>query len=1141
MATPRPLPLTRLIGLAILLTATRVAASGGWFDDEPPHSLASDLDRLPAKSLGQILLETAAEATPAAAPKSVEATEITAIIEAIGSAKPAALAARIDALAMRARATYPESAGLLATLYDLRDAITAAGPDKAARQAYANDRVAKAPRITTKETPEAFAKGDAMRAHRLYLEGAARFASGDRVDCRAWFAEIVTRHPAHPRAETARFLLARCALWSARYTGEELDEAEAAKRLAVAEAAFRDFLRLYPKGRYAADAHGWLGGILWQTHPEEALGQFITQLEDVDHPECTKSAAHMIERVLSRIAANPEGKNEAALKVVAQHPGIAQAAVYFVLNAPETDPSDGKYDTPDALKQWRLKVLPKLAAAVSREHKLYQGNWSLRLRAMLAQTASAAGHHQEAIKLTDPSGPELTESDDLLFARLVALQRAGMTQEAINAGLLFLKTYDSSPLRKAVPVRLAQVLIDAHRAGEAYFHLSQSNLTGHHRGTEGDWGIYPPAEGDLDLTSSAVYPDIDGTDAGEVLRETLVNFAPLPELEAVLERKEWQNKPEEFAEFKTILAGRKAANEDFAGAALLNDEPKFAARMTRYAELLKATTQGETAARAQAMVALGDAFAADADADPLGRGMFIRLKGSWEYLLYLTWRDNARALGFADPDRELESRNLKRHATRWWLRAARSQPATELSAVARFKVLEGIERTARDSDYDFTRAIESNLAKASRDLLAVLRKESPDSLQARDAVSWDFTPAPGPETQSEAPDDPVVQVAWWSVRGEEVWSREFQAASLLGGYHALPYKAFGEFESLSDGDYPDNPDTATLVKELNEVAVDATDLPTQFPVGVVRPAFETALATAQNATQIKTANLFEDLALFQELPDLSASARNEYLRLRLRADDYPAFNRWLGNKPDPRPALHELLDHARKNPQLAAVADFIDYAELYANEADRGPDDAFAPVYPSYRSVERGCRAFLEKYPNSPRRQACSLLLMRAIYRQLPERFGHAEKSAEVSAEETEDETDRYAIVENTEPFRPGRLLAAIAAYEKEFPRPRYPAELRNFRGIIAWRTGDYGSALDLTIEQLDDEQHPDLRREAAVRLANLFADLRDPRHRHAMLEALQSSPAARAKLQLYLAIATRHAEHPLRCLGGFLSTALKP
>ena len=39
-------------------------------------------------------------------------------------------------------------------------------------------------------------------------------------------------------------------------------------------------------------------------------------------------------------------------------------------------------------------------------------------------------------------------------------------------------------------------------------------------------------------------------------------------------------------------------------------------------------------------------------------------------------RENAKALGFADPDKELENRNHLRHATRWWLRAASFHSAT---------------------------------------------------------------------------------------------------------------------------------------------------------------------------------------------------------------------------------------------------------------------------------------------------------------------------------------------------------------------------------------------------------------------------------------------------------------------------------
>ncbi|HEY2572671.1 MAG TPA: hypothetical protein VGH65_01340, partial [Verrucomicrobiaceae bacterium] len=87
----------------------------------------------------------------------------------------------------------------------------------------------------------------------------------------------------------------------------------------------------------------------------------------------------------------------------------------------------------------------------------------------------------------------------------------------------------------------------------------------------------------------------------------------------------------------------------------------------------------------------------------------------------------------------------------------------------------------------------------------------------------------------------------------------------------------------------------------------------------------------------------------------------------------------------------------------------------------------------------------------------------------------------------------------------------------------------------------DYAAALQLTIAQLDDMNHLDLQREAAVRLANIFADLRDPKHRDAALQAVKSSPAAMARLKLYLDVAPEHKDHPLRCLGAFLRDHLGP
>jgi len=43
----------------------------------------------------------------------------------------------------------------------------------------------------------------------------------------------------------------------------------------------------------------------------------------------------------------------------------------------------------------------------------------------LAWAASESGAHEQAVKICDLAGEKLSENDDLLFARNVALQRKG--------------------------------------------------------------------------------------------------------------------------------------------------------------------------------------------------------------------------------------------------------------------------------------------------------------------------------------------------------------------------------------------------------------------------------------------------------------------------------------------------------------------------------------------------------------------------------------------------------------------------------------------------------------------------------------------------------------------------------------------
>ena len=142
----------------------------------------------------------------------------------------------------------------------------------------------------------------------------------------------------------------------------------------------------------------------------------------------------------------------------------AQALTYIVLNTSESDNYNGKYDPVDEVRGWRKKVLPRLAAAISAEQKLYaDAQWKPRYLAMLASAASGAGQHEQALKLIESAGAAVEKSDDLLFARGVALHRAKRPGEAAAALQTLLEKFPQSPLARGARLRRGLALTDDHR------------------------------------------------------------------------------------------------------------------------------------------------------------------------------------------------------------------------------------------------------------------------------------------------------------------------------------------------------------------------------------------------------------------------------------------------------------------------------------------------------------------------------------------------------------------------------------------------------------------------------------------------------------------------------------------------------
>ena len=379
-----------------------------------------------------------------------------------------------DTFIAPARLHYADGTKGCNIAHDIRDAVAISGDDPEATRDYLNWRLKWGAGITENSAAldqrAETAKG-LIKANWLYACGAKRFSSGDRTECQEWFDRVVKEFPKHPRAEIAMFMSARCA-FSASHA-EPNDPDAQAKARGKAAAKFEEFRKRYPRGRFDADALGWLGALAFDAQDYlKALYFYIAQAETPGHPETLVTAIYNCERTLARLAPNPGG--DAAFALIARHPRIAMAFTYLVLSAPEADNYDGKWDNPADVRKWRRAILPRIAAAVAKRKEAYKsGDWQPRYLAMLVHAASAAGNHAQAVQLSQISPEQLKRSEDLLFARAIALQRANKTREAIEALQTFLQTFPESLITPGVKIRLAIALQDNHQAGEAIVLLRQ--------------------------------------------------------------------------------------------------------------------------------------------------------------------------------------------------------------------------------------------------------------------------------------------------------------------------------------------------------------------------------------------------------------------------------------------------------------------------------------------------------------------------------------------------------------------------------------------------------------------------------------------------------------------------------------------
>lgn len=1131
--------------LLLPLAAGTALATGDFFEETVPSlPVFLSYDRLPKKSLVDITREL----NPPAAKEADFPREIRSIADAIkGGAAPGAQKKKVEDLLASERARVVRSgSGLNALLQDLLDLCsgTAGAPEASGylewrlkhgyilgydpERNYENIRDPwggreKDPAVAA-EIEKAIADApESMRPHYLYAQAAWSFRSGD--DDTALFQKLIEKFPAHPRSEAAAYMVARCLARQSRAFQPDATYKNVPEKVAEAKAAFDSYARKYPTGRFVGDAYGWLGGLeLNAERSAEAVAYFTRQLGVEGHPELAVGATKEIEICFRQLHDQPE-----ALAAALKDPRVAEAAVYFALNEIEPVDGNGEYESAEFVAEWRKKLLVAVAAALANQRDAFKAaGLESRHIASLALAAGGAGRVEEALKLLEQVDAEST--DDLIFAKAVVYQRARKPAEAASAFALLRKKFPTSVLSKGSKTRQALALVDDHRAGEAAMVLMD--------GSGRKKAVKPSAlpvdsekesikdgaeeeERDYDYIAR----ELQGVEPEDPLQQrqildSVFNFAPLEELSRVVEDSQYPD--ESRLRLRRVIAVRHLARERFAEA----QQFMPAAEWKLVAEPLATLAAAEKAAKTPADKAAAAVKLADAWAAARGRLLTVPLDtDEWriavmkdEHPLMNSRRmENAAAMGLKGATvLDLENRDELRHAFNWWITASDAQPRGPLAASAVWKALRSMRGIADVSSFTLDRAEGKKWQEVSRKLYDRIQTDYPDSPEAkRFAVWWTF-PKGKSEDGTYSMRSAATSLVEQAGLGEE--------NDDLGEQNGARFLAL-----LSNSATQDIAAMRKSVRELGRWSRDAfTTLSSQCVL-----------------------NFFDDLDAFFAVPGITPEIARRYLQLRYdalcsAAIGFGPFPLRPGAEKKDEPgtfrgdeALLTEIRAAKAAPEMKAVADFLGFLEIavVANHwvtipltgKDKNGEDA---TYwgRDYVDMERLCRAWLEAYPKSPKREAALLLHCRALRHSMePYVYWKVMGWPEGSRWEGEQKPVEAPRLK----FDAKVWKAALDRYDREFPRGRYAADVLAYRGDLAVRMKDWKRAVQITLDALKGPVH--LHPSANNRLREIFSHFREEEDRADLMAAVRAVPGARGALNEYLADMNSWTEHPLFWLSGWL------
>ena len=664
---------------------------------------------------------------------------------------------------------------------------------------------------------------------------------------------------------------------------------------------------------------------------------------------------------------------------------------------------------------------------------------------------------------------------------------------------------------------------------------------------------YPDSLDTWAMEKSAVYPNITGAEFEEIQEaiDTLLNFAPLTELATAVTNDQLAQTARN--EVRKVIAERYLAQENFAEAQKFLDNNEAKSIATKLEKLTAAATSA-SGDKAEQMLQVGNAWAEahgkllrwplDAKAAATNDTSYaerpehpaeapvtmLQVNGA---LSLVHRRENARSIGIKNPDAELAERDELRHASRWWMNAARARPGSPLAAEARWKALEAMPKLARASEYAEQLAREINGEAVSREIYQRLRTESPNSKEAtRLAAYWSF-----PAVEKSNDQSPYV---------DPTGARD---ANMMG----YPFSDFGAL-SPPEGEYDSK--TATTwtnieqsVAALRDRAGGSDTAKIASEVRELRDQTQRVIASAGDDYWI---NLLDDLTQFFSEPNLTPKMQRTYVNIRLdvlhRTNLSERKSPPISTK-DTDTAVAAEIEEAQQDPANKPIADYLEMCLLALTAGDRIEVETDIPdakeseghaVYLSrdYVAMEKMARDFLAKYPQSKKREAAMFVLARSVHALSRPYLTFASVPLPgAGAKPLLSELQQRSY--QREPFDPKRVLGALDNYDREFPQGRYGAEVRNLRAMTLWRMHDWPAALDLTLAQLADATKPELQPEAGVRLANIFAALEDAESRADLLAAIRSRPAAIPLLKKFLDASTADRTHPLRYLTSYLTDQL--